>query len=104
MKEPISKLWATFELKSKGIIYDKWMEGLPNDHPSKKNFRMRFHQFQALRSELLERCENDFGMNIVGLMIWHDPQKVGFNGPKNYGSAWLFLDWELDQRQKELQP
>ena len=59
-------------------------------------------RLQELRQQLVELCDNEYGLNVVGLMVWHDPKKVGWNGPKNYGSAWLFMDWEIEQRQKEV--
>lgn len=63
-------------------------------------------RLQELRQQLLDKCESEYGLKVVkvvGAMVWHDSKKVGWNNPKNYGSAWLFMDWELEQRENEAQ-
>lgn len=61
----------------------------------------RKEEADALRQQLLDKCESEYGLKVVGAMVWHDSKKAGWNNPKNYGSAWLFMDWELEQREKE---
>ena len=95
----ISELWNRFKtLVDEGKFTN--MEGDEDWYTDKVNKKIGDEK-NALRSTLLEMCDTEYGLNIVGLMIWHDPKKVGWNGPKNYGTAWLMMDWELEQRQME---
>lgn len=66
-------------------------------------------KLQAIRQQLVERCKNDHGLSIEDggdlLRIIRDRihfvTVCGADHARNEGSAWLFMDWELQQRQRE---
>lgn len=98
----IAELWKEF------IGLDK-VNSHYMSHPQFATARIDRHA--SLRQQLVERCKNDHGLSIEDrgdvLRIVRDRLHFvtvcGSYHARNEGSAWLFMGWDLQQREKEAQ-
>ena len=107
----IAELWGKLQFKS---AQERDRESVAAIYPDKADNWRAFAQkardeYAPIRQQLLERCKILYGMQPIwsGEYWFVNPPRAAALGLKshelkNMGSALLFMDWELEHREKEV--
>lgn len=108
----IADLWGELSTRhlreSERLQWDHMRE---NGQITEDQYKEHLDYVQSLRQQLVERCNDDHGLSIEDggdiLRIVRDRLHFvtvcGAYHARNEGSAWLFMGWELQQREMEAQ-